>query len=133
MLLITNWEGFPITILEAMRAGLPVIATATGGVAEAVIHEGTGLLVPPQDVSALQGAVSRLLESAGLRERFGSAGRARYEQEFGLSTMLRRTLSVYEAVLRTEADGNPGFDLHAVTLSRLIRTWGGQEQGAGAI
>jgi glycosyltransferase involved in cell wall biosynthesis len=109
MLLITNWEGFPITILEAMRAGLPVIASDTGGVAEAVVHDDTGLLVPPRDVGAVREAVTRLLESGELRARLGSAGRVRYEKEFGLSSMLRRTLTVYDAAMRTEANGDTGL------------------------
>jgi glycosyltransferase involved in cell wall biosynthesis len=133
MLLITNWEGFPITILEAMRAGLPVIATDTGGIAEAVIHESTGLLVPRGDVRAVESAVNRLLESAELRARMGRAGRARYEREFGLSSMLRRTLSVYEEALRTEANTNPGLDVHAGTVASLIRNRYTQEPGVGAI
>jgi len=63
---------------------MPVIASDTGGVAEAVVHEGTGLIVPPRDVAAVREAVTRLLGSAELRARMGSAGRARYEKEFGL-------------------------------------------------
>jgi glycosyltransferase involved in cell wall biosynthesis len=105
MLLITNWEGFPITILEAMRAGLPVIASDTGGVAEAVVHENTGLLVPPRDVGAVREALTRLLGSAQLRARLGNAGRARFEKEFGLSSMLERTLNVYEAALTAANKG----------------------------
>jgi glycosyltransferase involved in cell wall biosynthesis len=109
MLLITRWEGFPITILEAMRAGLPVIASDTGGVAEAVIHEGTGLLVPSGDVQAVRSSVTRLLESAQLRARLGKGGRARYEKEFGLTAMLQRTLGVYEAALTANAKSNGGL------------------------
>src|SRR5438477_71778 len=133
MLLITNWEGFPITILEAMRAGLPVIVSDVGGTGESVTHEDTGLLVPPRDVTALRAALTKLLESPELRVRMGSAGRARYEKEFALSTMLRRTLGVYEAALRTEMNRNPGLESHAVTLANLMRTWGIQEHAADAI
>jgi glycosyltransferase involved in cell wall biosynthesis len=128
LLLTTNWEGFPITILEAMRAGLPVIATDTGGIAEAVVHEKTGLLVGPRNVDAVRNAVVRLLESAELRARLGSAGRTRYEEEFGLSTMLRRTLGVYEAVLRTEANRNPGLEFHAGALAGMIRAAAGNSR-----
>jgi glycosyltransferase involved in cell wall biosynthesis len=133
LLLITNWEGFPITILEGMRAGLPVIATDIGGTSESVAHEETGLLVPPRDITALQAALTRLLGNADLRVRMGRAGRARYEREFALSAMLRRTLTVYEAALRTETKHNPGLEFQVTRLSDLIRTWGRQEHGVEAI
>jgi glycosyltransferase involved in cell wall biosynthesis len=125
MLLITNWEGFPITILEAMRAGLPVIASDTGGNGEAVVHERTGLLVPPRDINAVQNAVVRLLESAELRVRLGNAGRTRYEEEFGLSSMLSRTLSVYEAVLEMEPNSNPAFGSHPRARVSIARAAAG--------
>lgn len=82
------WESLPIGLLEAMAAGLPVVAADVGGVREAVTHEQTGLLHPRGDVAALSEALERLLLDADLRARMGAAGRARQEALFSLDTML---------------------------------------------
>jgi glycosyltransferase involved in cell wall biosynthesis len=97
--LFTKWEGFPISILEAMRAGLPVVASDVNGVREAVSHWGTGFTVPPGDVSAFRERLELLLGDAALRERMGVASRRRFEQEFTVDRMLQRVAEVYrEAV-----------------------------------
>lgn len=68
-------EGMPNSVLEAMQAGLPVIASATGGIRDVVQHEHNGLLVPPGDVPALVAAVERLRGDADLAARLASQGR----------------------------------------------------------
>ena len=73
--LSTNFEAMPISILEAMRAGLPVVATDVGGIAESVRHEQTGLLVRRGDVAGLRDALARLIAGPALRVALGSAGR----------------------------------------------------------
>ncbi len=93
--LATRWEGFPYTILEAMRAGLPVVATDVGGVPEAVVHEETGFLVPRGHVQALRQRLSETLASPELRLRFGAAGRERFEAEFTFERMVDKTAAVY--------------------------------------
>jgi len=94
-------EGFPISILEAMRAGLPVIATNVGGVSEAVVDGETGYLVPAGDIVALRKRLSVLIEDRVLRKQMGSQGRERFAQLFTLDKMVDRTLDVYrEAVKR---------------------------------
>jgi glycosyltransferase involved in cell wall biosynthesis len=98
-LLVTNWEGFPLSILEAMRAGLPVVASSVGGIGESVRDEETGYLVPRGDVDALQERIRRLLTSPTLRARLGSSGRTRYEQHFTLDHFVTKTLAVYRDVL----------------------------------
>jgi glycosyltransferase involved in cell wall biosynthesis len=98
-LLATNWEGFPLSILEAMRAGLPVVASDVGGVSEAVQDGETGYVVPRADVHRLRNRLEGLLRSADLRGRLGAAGRARYEQHFTLDHMVEETLEVYQSVL----------------------------------
>jgi glycosyltransferase involved in cell wall biosynthesis len=98
-LLITKWEGFPRSILEAMRAGLPVIASSVGGVAESVRHGETGLTVAREDVGGLQERLLQLLSDPELRCRMGRRARERYEHEFMLSRTVSRTLAVYQEIL----------------------------------
>lgn len=75
-------EGMPNAVLEAMAAGLPVIATAIAGSEELVLPDQTGLLVPPDDPDALAAALGRCLADAGLRQAFGNAGRDRAVREY---------------------------------------------------
>jgi glycosyltransferase involved in cell wall biosynthesis len=98
-LLVTNWEGFPLSILESMRAGLPVVASEVGGIGESVRDGECGFLVPRGEVEPLRERVERLLVSPGLRARMGAAGRTRFEQEFTLDYSVNRTLDVYRDVL----------------------------------
>lgn len=95
----SNWEGFPISILEAMRAGLPVIASDVGGSREAVENGKTGFLVPRGDAAALTAKLAKLVTDPALRAKFGSAGRAKFESEFTLDQTLSKTLEVYNDVL----------------------------------
>lgn len=97
--LITHWESFPRSIIEAMRAGLPVIASDVGGTSESVAHGETGYIVPPREVGPLATHLRLLLENPDLRVEFGSAARARYEARFTLSRMIENTLNVWESVL----------------------------------
>ena len=71
------FEGLPVSIMEAMAAGLPVAATAVGGVPEAVVDGETGILVPPRDPDALADAMARLATDPGLRSRMGATARRR--------------------------------------------------------
>ena len=75
--LASRSEGAPLSILEAMAAALPVVASDVGGVAELVADGVTGLLVPAGEPAALARALARLLADAALRERMGAAGHAR--------------------------------------------------------
>jgi glycosyltransferase involved in cell wall biosynthesis len=95
--LFSHWEGFPITILEAMRAGLPSVVSDVGGVREAV-HESCGRIVAPGDVAGFRDALAGLINDAGLRARMGSAARTRYENNYTLQSMLEKTVAVYRAV-----------------------------------
>src|SRR4029077_5775031 len=94
-LLISRWEGFPRSILEAMRAGLPVVASDVGGVSESVVEGVTGFVVPAGDVEALVSRLELLLEFPPLRRRLGRAGRARYEAQFTFDHMFERTARMY--------------------------------------
>ena len=115
-LLVTNWEGFPLTILEAMRARLPVVASCVGGVGEAVRDDETGYLVPRGDVVLLRDRIMRLLSSPTLRIEMGASGRTRWEQHFTLDHMVNNTLAVYQEVLESRS---PGIDKAAHLVTKL--------------
>ena len=109
----TNWEGFPLSILEAMRAGLPVVTSRVGGIPEAVTDGQTGYMTPAGDQSAFEERLSSLVYDRELRTQMGAAGRARYEREFTISAMLRKTQDVYNHVrfMRQAAPGRSGQSL----------------------
>ncbi len=101
--LVSEWEGLPLSILEAMRASLPVVASNVGGVIEAVNDGLTGFLVPKGDKAVLADRLARLLGDVALRWQMGRAGRMVYEREFGFETMYQRTQQVYRDVIRRKA------------------------------
>ncbi|MBC1280907.1 glycosyltransferase family 4 protein [Nostoc sp. UCD121] len=101
-ILSTHYEGLPISILEAMRAGLPIIATSVNGIPEEVVHGKTGFLVPRQDVQALADALKTLIQSPETRQRMGEAGRQKFLQEFTVEQMINETRTIYEQVLEKE-------------------------------
>jgi sugar transferase (PEP-CTERM/EpsH1 system associated) len=94
-------EGMPNTILEAMAAGLSVVATAVGGTPEVVDDGITGLLVPPRDPDALAGAITALLRDPSLRHKMGRAGPERVKDHFSLEQMVQQTQALYECLLKT--------------------------------
>ena len=89
-----------MSVLEAMAAGLPVVASAVGGVPELVEPGETGELVPPRDSAALAAAIRRIAGDETLRDRLGDSARRRAEQEFSLEVFRQRHLDVYRAQLR---------------------------------
>ncbi len=95
--LTSFWEGFPLTIIEAMRAGLPVIASNVGGVSEAVVDEETGYTV-----SSHEDLISRLkilISSPEQRVAMGKKGLLRYKENFTFEHMYNKTLAVYTKVI----------------------------------
>jgi glycosyltransferase involved in cell wall biosynthesis len=93
-------EGLANAIIEYMAARLPVVATTVGGTPELVIHDETGLLVPPNDPHALAEALLSLLRSPETARRLGAAGRRRIEEHFTVERMVEETEAVYEALVR---------------------------------
>lgn len=94
--LASRSEGLPLAILEAMSAGLPVVASTVGGIPEAITHEENGLLVPPDDPQALSKAIIRLADDQDLRQRLGKAARATFLERYSLVHMVDQ----YEALMK---------------------------------
>lgn len=92
-------EGLPLTILEAMAAGKPVVATTAGGIPEIVVDQRTGLLVPPRDAQALAWAIATLLVERSQAAQFGRAGQQRVAERFTVETMTRKIENEYRALL----------------------------------
>lgn len=97
--LSSKWEGLPRSILEAMRAGLPTVASDVGGVRETVAEGQTGSLCVPGDVRSLRDGLLSLLDRPDLRIELGRAARRRYEERFTFDRMLEQTQSVYREIL----------------------------------
>jgi glycosyltransferase involved in cell wall biosynthesis len=96
-------EAFPVVTLEAMAAGLPVVATNAGGLPELVQDAETGLLVPPEDPPALADALRKLLADPVLRRAMGRAGHVRVRERFSVHRMTDEITQVYEDILRSRA------------------------------
>ena len=96
--LTSHYEGFPISILEAMSMGLAVIASDVGGIREAVTPE-CGILIGRADKEALKRALLRLAEDKEAIKKYGAAARERARKEFSVTAMCEKTLAVYESVL----------------------------------
>jgi glycosyltransferase involved in cell wall biosynthesis len=105
--LSTRSEGLPLSILEAMAAGLPVVASSVGGVPELVLDGQTGMLVPPGDPDALAAAIERLLEDPGLSGRLGEAGRVRAAEHFDLAAVRQAHLDLYREMLAARGLSRP--------------------------
>jgi glycosyltransferase involved in cell wall biosynthesis len=99
----TYREGFPNVVLEAMAAGLPVVATPVGAIPDAVRDGREGFLVPPRDVEALTRALDALAQSPELRAEMGSRARARASAVFSLEAVVEQLESVYRELLEPEA------------------------------
>lgn len=104
-------EGVPVVLMEAMAAGIPVVATQISGIPELVRHEECGLLVSPGDEEATASSIRRLMTDCELRNKFAAAGREMIEREFNintetkwLATILTNSLAGNPVALRPQAD-----------------------------
>lgn len=88
-------EGLPYTLMAAMAAGLPAVATRVGGIPDLITDRIEGLLVPPKDPAALARAITALAASAQKRTGLGNAAQRKIETKFPFRAMMERTLSVY--------------------------------------
>lgn len=98
--LSSHWEGLPIAVLEAMSAGLPIVATAVGDVPDVVI-DGAGYVVPSKNPVLLAEKIIKLLKNTPLRESFGTASRLHVEQNYASDLWFRRIVQVYHEAVGT--------------------------------
>ena len=96
--LISNYEGFPLTILEAMSTSLPIIASDVGGINESVTSI-NGYLIPKGNLEILTHSIIELIINRDLRQQMGENSRRLYEERFSFNIMLKKTLDIYHNVL----------------------------------
>ena len=92
-------EGLGVIALKAQAAGVPVVASDAGGLAEVVVHGKTGFLVPPSDPGLLAGAMATLLDDSTLRDRYSKAAREHARANFAIEPMVNAHLRLYESIL----------------------------------
>jgi glycosyltransferase involved in cell wall biosynthesis len=97
--LSSRWEGNPMSVMEAMAAGLPVVSTAVGGVPELVRDRETGLLVPSEDAGALAQALQALVDDPAQRQAMGAAARRHAVAHFDIRHTVRGYEQLYERLL----------------------------------
>ncbi len=95
----SEWEGLPMTILEAMAMRKPVIASAVGGIPELVNDGETGLLIPPKDPAILADKLMYLLDHPEIAARLGQAGYERVRRHFAIDQIVARTEATYAALI----------------------------------
>ena len=100
-------EGFSNALIEAMAAGLPTIATDVGGNSEAIANKRSGLIVPPEDASALARAIETLLENPEFADSLSQGGRQAVEQNFSSDAMMRGYTSVFSKILAAGPEPRP--------------------------
>jgi glycosyltransferase involved in cell wall biosynthesis len=100
-------EGLPLAPLEAMAAGVAVVATDVPGHRDVVVRGETGLLVPPEDGAALAEAIASLATDPARRRKLGEAGRQRVLEHFAIESMVTRTANVYRRALGMPARTGP--------------------------
>ncbi len=91
-------EGIPVTLIEAMASGVPVVATRTGGIPE-LLGDGAGVMVPGGDSAALADAIEEVLHDTDLRNEIAKRGKCRVESEFATESVVARLLDRIEATL----------------------------------
>jgi glycosyltransferase involved in cell wall biosynthesis len=88
-----------VAVIEALAAGLPVVASQVGGIPDLITDQQTGLLVPPQDATALAEALSRLVQARAWATTLGRAGQARARAQFDVAVMAQQNAALYYELL----------------------------------
>jgi len=96
--LISNWEGFPYTIIEAMSSGLAIIASDVGGIKEA-LNDNCGILVKRGDGEEIENALEKLIKNPSLIKEMGERAKEKVKREFSLDKMLEKTERVYKSII----------------------------------
>jgi glycosyltransferase involved in cell wall biosynthesis len=94
----SRWEGLPRTVLEAMAAGIPVVASSVDGTAEAVKDSVTGYLLAPDDLEGYEEKIIELIKDESKRKKMGEEGRKRVEKFFCYDKMIEKTMKVYKSL-----------------------------------
>jgi glycosyltransferase involved in cell wall biosynthesis len=95
----SRWEGLPLTILEAMGSGAGIIATKVGGIPEVIEHEKEGILISPEDSTALAGAITELLKDRELREKLGINAYQKVKEKYSIEVYTRNILGFYKSLI----------------------------------
>jgi len=101
--LTSLWEGFPVSVLEAMASSCPVVVTRTGGVEEIVIEGKNGFLAWPRDIDKVVESLSNLLKDGSLRKKIGRNARDFLNSDFCLDTTIKSNQDLYENLLMTKS------------------------------
>lgn len=101
--LSSHSEALPRSVLEAMRAGLPIVASAVGGLPELVDNRSNGILIPDSDAGRLALAIREMIVDGRARAAYGRASRTAYEARFRFDWMLEKTAALYETVCERTA------------------------------
>ena len=97
--LTSNWEGFPMTTIEAMKHSLPIIITNVGGSAEAVIEDFNGFIIEHNDHKKLSICLSKLIKSVELRREFGKNSYLMYQKLFSYKLFFKKTMNLIDSTL----------------------------------
>jgi len=112
----SRYEELGTALVEGMQAGLPIVASDTGGIPQVIEHGRTGLLVPPGDPEALAAALTRIIHDRTLAARLGNAA-SREAAKYDWSDLARRVLGVYETVLAETREPRPAQPANETPLS----------------
>jgi glycosyltransferase involved in cell wall biosynthesis len=106
LVLASDYEGCPLSVLEAMAAAVPVVATSVGGIPELVVDGETGILTPPGDAERLATALREVLSPPGRARLLGENGRDRARRLFSRERMVADTCALYDDVVERRAPAN---------------------------
>jgi glycosyltransferase involved in cell wall biosynthesis len=122
--LSSHYEGMPLSLIEAMAAGCPVVATSVGGIPDVVSDDTVGRLVPPNDPGALARAITEVLANGDQRRSMSTAARARAVTAFDVSTCYQKTTAIYERILAISPSSLRGESGHPPSPSGGGSGWG---------